>query len=123
MLLRIPGGNSLDTHRCVEGAVVLATVKDEPLRGGLTAILDRRCARQAAGSAGRDDGMAVLVEQQDGGLDEALFPDGLEGPSGVARLRMLSRRGPVGVISTGAAALLDQQRLHLAAVKSPDLIA
>jgi hypothetical protein len=31
---------------CVEGAVVLATVKDEPLRGGLTAILDRRCARR-----------------------------------------------------------------------------
>jgi hypothetical protein len=31
---------------CVEGAVVLATVKDEPLRGGLTAILDRHCARQ-----------------------------------------------------------------------------
>ena len=31
---------------CVEGAVVLATVKDKPLRGGLTAILDRRCARQ-----------------------------------------------------------------------------
>ena len=31
---------------CVEGAGVLATVKDEPLRGGLTAILDRRCARR-----------------------------------------------------------------------------
>jgi hypothetical protein len=67
--------------------------------------------------------MAVLIEQQDGGLDEALFPDGLEGPSVIARLRMLSRRGPICVISTAAAALLGQQRLHLAAVKSPDLIA
>lgn len=53
---------------------MLATVKDEPLRGGLTAILDRRCARQARGIAGRDDGMAILIEQQDGGLDEAVFP-------------------------------------------------
>jgi hypothetical protein len=37
---------ALGSSVCVGGAVVLATVKDEPLRGGLTAILDRRCARR-----------------------------------------------------------------------------
>jgi hypothetical protein len=67
--------------------------------------------------------MAVLIEQQDGGLDEAFFLDGLEGPSRVTRPGMLSCQGRIGVISTAAAALLGQQGLHLAAVKSPDLIA
>jgi hypothetical protein len=38
-------------------------------------------------------------------------------------LRMLFRGGRIGVISTAAAALLGQQRLHLGAIKSPDLIA
>jgi hypothetical protein len=38
--------SAIGSSVCVEGAVVLATVKDEPLRGGLTAILDRRCARR-----------------------------------------------------------------------------
>ena len=51
---------------CGEGAVVLAAVKDAaaPLRGGLRPSLTA-AARVGAGCAGRDDGMAVLIEQQD----------------------------------------------------------
>ena len=51
---------------CGEGAVVLAAVKDAeaPLRGGLRPSLTA-AARVGAWCAGRDDGMAVLIEQQD----------------------------------------------------------
>ncbi len=49
---------------CVDGAVVLATVKDEPLRGGLRPSLTAT-ARAGTASTGRDDGMAALIEQQD----------------------------------------------------------
>jgi hypothetical protein len=52
---------------CVEGAVVLVAVKDACRAASRwpSAILDRPCARRHGRRAGRGDGMAVLIEQQD----------------------------------------------------------
>jgi len=56
---------------CVDGAVVLVAVKDACRAASRwpSAILDRPCARRHGRSAGRDDGMAVLIEQQDDCFD------------------------------------------------------
>ena len=59
---------------CGDGAVVLAAVKGRiaPLRGGPIPSMGPSLTVAALGgteSAGRDDGMAVLIEQQDDGSD------------------------------------------------------
>ena len=52
---------------CCDDAAVLAAVQhaSRRLRRCPAGMLDRRCARRAEGTAGRDGGMAVLIEQQD----------------------------------------------------------
>ena len=93
---------------------MLATVKD--------ALSARRCARRHERGAGRNDGMAALIEQQDDCLDWSAVLGGLGGGRRLLRSEREGVYGVVTVIGTRVGALLTQQRLQLVAVERPDLV-